>query len=330
MGLSQEQELLLKKIFVEKVPHPIDSVRAFIEDFMVNFLAKHKNSILKKYLSYLRENAQGNWFEVLLANCPNENACENQQDDFLKKIKQLKKEGKLTDYEIAKQYMQGGAHRLIKDRFIMDAYLYCEKEYKGKDSKKELDTIKKINLVLIRIIFICNSLSGINQMIIKILTGAKDKIKFGTPKKSELAAGALFETPRVENFAKIIAEINADSGLLLNLYPFKIQFDGCIHKKEVLDDRLPSDFWDCKDTIIILIDRLIILLKNYENEMGVDCGATKKSKLIEFIEKMKEFRLFFLNNGDDFSKLYQTLTDIAEKDKRQDHTIVAPILTQKM
>lgn len=328
MGLSAEQEQWLKDIFLNRNPYPTDLARTVINSFMNEFLAEYKNAMAEAYFKFLKKKAPENWFEVLLAKCPHDTSyTASNKEKFLSDMKRLKKQGQLSDYECAKRYMQGGAHRLVKDRFIMDLYEFCDHEYKTANQSGGLDTIRKINLVLTRMVLLANSLSGVRDMLVKICTDAKDKSKNGTPRKSELKK--LHDQPffgSQRNIVRMAANIDKDSGVLECLAPFKVQFDGCINIKDIPDAQLRDDFWgadgQCKDTIISLIARLKKLLECYESERSADFTDTNKSKIKDFREIINALETYFFKYSVDFSKLYISL----ERDANQPEPVVASVL----
>lgn len=328
MGLSAEQEQWLKDIFLNRTPFPTELARTVINSFMDEFLAKYKNSMSEAYFKFLKKKAPDSWFNELLAKCSQDTSYKvGDKDKFLNDMKQLKKQGHLSDYECAKRFMQGGAHRLIKDRFIMDIYEFCDNEYKTANQNGGLDTIRKINLVLTRMVLLANSLSGVREILVKICTDAKDKTKNGTPRKSELKKMHLQFFSSQRNVVRMATNIDKDSGLYECLTPFKVQFDGCITIKIIPDAQLGDDFWgpdgQCKDTMISLIARLKKLLECYESERNADFTDANKTKIKEFKEMINALETYFFKYSVDFSKLYTSI----EKEVNQREPAVAVVVS---
>lgn len=328
MGLSADQEQWLKEILLNRIPFPTDLARTMINSFMNEFLAEYKNAMAEAYFKFLKKKAPDNWFEVLLSKCPHESTyTASDKEKFLKDMKQAKKQGYLSDYECAKRFMQGGAHRLIKDRFIMDIYEFCDNEYKTANQTGGLDTTRKINLVLTRMVLLANSLSGVKDIVVRICTDIKDKPKNGTPRRSELKK--LHERPffgSQRNIVRMVENIDKDSGLYECLMPFKIQFDGCITIKNIPDAQLRDDFWgpdgQCKDTMISFIARLKKLLECYESERNADFTDANRTKIKEFKETINALETYFFKYSVDFSKLYNSL----DKEAKQHESGVAAVL----
>jgi hypothetical protein len=310
MGLTAEQENLLKSIFLSKEYYTTDLARTAINDFMNNFLADYKNAMVSKYFRYLKNKAPSNWFEELLQSCKEDTTySKDDKDKFLSDMKREKEAGNLSDYECAKAFMQGGERRKVKDTFLINIYKYCDKDYQRKNTKGQLDTTRKINLVLTRVILLCNTLSGVQVLIEKICTSAKTKAQNGTPRRDQLQKmrhQLFYQSTR--NCVLVAGHLNKDSGLFESLAPFKGQFEAFTHIKEIRDARLKDEFWgEYDDTLISLIARIKKLLECFETEKAVNLNDMQKRKIEEFKSAILGIETYFCKYSEDFMKLYVSL-----------------------